>query len=107
MTETTKTLTVTYDRAENRSKVVPLKWPFSVNGTRYESVTVRRMTTGEVDAWLRAVAGDGSRRPPMFDVPDDVFDLIDGEDGEVIDAVVNDFLPPRFRPAPESTTRTA
>ncbi len=105
MTETSKTLTVTYDRADERSKVVPLKWPFTVNGTRYENVTVRRITVAEIDAWVRGLAAGGTvRRPAMFDLSDEIMGLVDAEDGEAIDVAANDFLPRRYRMTSASTS---
>lgn len=98
MTETSKTLTVTYDRADERSKVVPLKWPFTVNGTRYESVTVRRISTGDLDNWVRSLAKGGSQRPPeMLDMPPEIFGLLDVDDSDLVDETIDGFLPRRYR----------
>ncbi|WP_336801726.1 phage tail assembly protein [Kaistia sp. MMO-174] len=90
-----------FDREAERFETVPLDWPVTIDGVRYESVTVRRMTVGEIGDFLLAMAkSDGERlRFPMYDVSDAVLERLDADDGDKIEEAVQRFLPRRFRTA--------
>ncbi|OCC05274.1 hypothetical protein BA190_10245 [Labrys sp. WJW] len=90
------------------SEEVELDWPFEVAGKWWASITVRRVTAGEVEAFTTALkeareAGkplDGIRLP-MVEAPDEVLALLDPDDEDRVEEAVQRFLPRRFR-APEA-----
>lgn len=89
-----------YDNAAARFEEVRLDWPFTFEGRRYETITVRRMTMKDVSAFVAKAkeAGPGALvHYPMFDVPDEVLDLLDPDDDDRVSEVVERFLPRRFR----------
>ncbi|MFG1414064.1 phage tail assembly protein [Xanthobacter sp. VTT E-85241] len=88
-----------FENPSARSETVPLEWPVVFEGVRYAAISVRRLTVGEVDAYvaLAREAGEKPPRFPMFDVPDAVLNHLDDDDAERVNAVMLRFLPRRFR----------
>jgi len=96
-----------FDNEAERFEDVPLDWPVTVDGIRYDKITVRRMTVGALGDFLTSMrADDGRARFPMYSVPDAVLDALDADDGDKIEAVVQRFLPRRFRVAQMATPPT-
>jgi hypothetical protein len=102
-----------------RSHSVRLEWPVEYMGTRYEAITVRRLTTAEVAAFMQKVAehheanpeaaDEVMRFPIFFDergepVPDEVMDGLDDDDAVPLNEAAVRFLPRRFRAATEPTS---
>jgi hypothetical protein len=95
----TKPATV-FDNEAARFETVPLDWPVTVDGVRYDEITVHRMTVGAIGDFLTAMrAENGRSRFPMYSVPDAVLDELDADDGDKIEEAVQRFLPRRFRTA--------
>lgn len=91
---------VTFDNEAARFEDVILDWPVTVDGVRYDRITVHRMSVGALGDFLTSMrADDGRARFPMFNVSEAVLDALDAEDGDKIEEVVQRFLPRRFRVA--------
>lgn len=92
---------------KERSKVVDLDWPIEVNGVVWERVTVRRVTGGEVAAFISAVASmdDSEPRPPMpvIECPMDVYEAMDDDDRLKVEQEALPFIPRRLLEAAEWT----
>ncbi len=95
----------------SRVKTVALDWPVEVDGVAYREVVVRRLTAGEVGAFVDRVRASGSgaevRFPLFYDaagtpIPDRAWDAFDSDDADKLVEAGDDFLPARFR-----TVRTA
>ncbi len=91
-----------------RSKTRDLSWPVEVGGVEYRQIVVRRLTTGEIGAFVDRVrsTSDGAdvRFPLFYDVDgnpvgDDVWNALDPDDSDALVEDGNDFLPARFRTA--------
>lgn len=100
MTEETETrpAEARHTRAAERSEIVPLEWPIEFEGKTWTAIEVRRMTVGEISAYLSKFKdGELVRRFPMFDAPEPVLDALDGDDEDKLTEVAGRFLPQRFR----------
>lgn len=87
------------DNGRPRFRTVPLEWPIEYDGKTYSEITVRRMTTAEVVAFLeQSEVEDGKPIFPMFDVPSEVINALDPDDDVTLGKAVNDFLPRALRP---------
>ena len=95
-TETTP-VTVTHTRNAERFEVVMLEWPVEYDGKLYDRVTVRRMSTSEVAAFVEAAIADKKAPLPMLDAPQAVLDELDEDDAVALNKVVEDFLPRSWR----------
>jgi hypothetical protein len=88
-------------RQADRFRVVPLDWPIEFGGVTYDKITVNRMTTAQVAAFVAATengsSDDGYAALPMFDAPRVVIDALDADDAERVNETVLDFLPRRYR----------
>ena len=89
-----------------RSKIVDLSWPVAVDGVKYRQIMVRRLTTGEIGAFVdkvRSEADSANVRFPLFYdlagalIGDDVWNALDPDDSDALIEAGNDFLPARFR----------
>lgn len=100
----------TFLSKRNRFKTIKLEWPLEYDGKVYREVTIRRMTTEEVAAFVTAAAEGGDPMLPMFDAPMAVIDNLDPDDAETVNNTVNDFLPRSLRvengPSPNSGNTT-
>lgn len=95
-----------------RSKTIELQWPIEFNGREYRSVTVARLTAGEVAEFqaeiekLMANDPDAKVRFPLFRdengevLAEDVMDALDDDDRFALEEAAADFLPRRFRALP-------
>ena len=101
--------------AKPRQTIIPLDWPIALGDVEYRSVTVRRMSTADVGAFMDRMrdAPDGTVvRFPIFDdergapVPDAVWDALDSDDSDKLNKAAADFLPARFRATPTSESST-
>lgn len=83
-----------------RSEFVPLEWPVEFDGRVYRSIQIRRMSAGEVDAFVEeARANAGAARLPMFSCPHEVIDALDADDAARVNETVLRFLPRALQPA--------
>ncbi len=88
------------DTGRPRFRAVPLEWPLTYDGKRYDEIVVRRMTAEEVVNFLdQATADAKTARLPMFDVPHEVIAALDPDDADAVNKAVTDFLPRALRPA--------
>lgn len=102
MAEEEKVAPVTeFENADKRSKIVPLDWPFTLNGERWTAVTIGRVTGQEVDDYMDALSRGEKVIPPMFAFPIEVYNGMDDDDRHRIDEAVIPFLPRRLRAAAE------
>lgn len=95
-----------------RAKTIDLQWPVEFNGREYRSVTLVRLTAGEVAAFqseiekLLSADPDAKVRFPLFrdergeSIPDEVMDALDDDDRYSLEESAADFLPRRFRGSP-------
>ncbi len=89
-------------RAADRAEAVPLEWPLHYDGKTVDSVTVKRLTTGEIADFIEQNGATTNWRDfPMFDQPPAVLRALDDDDAENVLTVFNRFLPRRFRAGPE------
>ena len=90
-----------------RSTTMPLHYPAEVDGRVIDRIVIRRMTTGQVAAFIDELqAANGAvqmiRFPMFYDVdgnqlPNALFDELDDDDTTRLTEVAADFLPSRFR----------
>ena len=94
-----------------RSTVITIEWPVEYDGVVYREFVVRRLTTGELAAFLDKVkdqTADAKVTWPLIrtvddaEVPEIVLASLDPDDSDVLDEAAADFLPRRFRAAPAS-----
>jgi len=91
-----------FDNENRRSKVMPLEWPFTLNGNRYTEIRIRRVTTAELEEYFERMdaASDGEKKKlvlPIFDAPAEVIGALDPDDSDNLTKEGRDFLPRRFR----------
>lgn len=96
---------VVYDNA--RSKTVKLGYPFTIDGDRVESVTIRRATGVEVAEYIGRVVAGQNAKPPVLECSQEVYDALDDDDLFEVDKVIEDFLPQRLRAVTKSTPATS
>lgn len=91
-----------------RAGSVDLEWPVIVDGVEYRTITLRRLTAGEVERAVREAwkgPADAPFRLPVFLGPDgkalpaSVLDALDDDDMLLLDEASADFFPRRFRVA--------
>lgn len=83
----------------NRTREIPLSYPAEYNSVIYDKVTVRRMSPEELAAFIAAAAGDGEVRLATHDLPEVVFDALDPDDADAVNAAMLDMLPRRLKRA--------
>jgi hypothetical protein len=88
-----------FENAAARFEEIQLDWPVTVGGVHYTAVTIRRMNVGQISDFIDALhSAQGKRlRFPMYNVPDEILDALDADDGDKIEEAVQRFLPRRFR----------
>lgn len=90
---------------KERSASVPLEWPIDFDGKTWDSVTIRRITGRELEAYVEAIAAlpeDAlSLKSPMIDCPPEVYDALDADDRARLEAALLPFLPRSLRAAAE------
>ncbi len=81
----------------SHQKSVPLKYPFRLNGREVKVVTVRRLTLGQVDAFIRRAAAASFSTfdiyAEMTGLPAPVLRGLIDEDGNAVVDAAYDFLP--------------
>lgn len=77
---------------KSRSEIVPLNWPVEVDGKVWTEIEIRRITTSELDAYLKTT---DDTPPPNILAPKNVLDALDAEDGFKIEEVSSRFFPRR------------
>lgn len=82
-----------------REQMVPLEFPVEFDGEMWAEIKVRRVTAGEVDAFMEALGEDRNVMPPMVDCPREVYDAMDDDDRYELDRVMLDFMPRRLKVA--------
>lgn len=106
----------TFVGGKSRAKTVALDWPVEFGGKEYREVHVSRLTVKEVADFIDGLdddAGVTMARLPMFRdaagdlIPDAVLSALDDDDKFALDEAARDFLPRRFRAAPEETSPPA
>jgi hypothetical protein len=83
-----------------RNEVVKLEWPLIVDGKEWREITVRRMTSAELNKYID---GGFAGAPPNIVAPAEVLDALDAEDGIAITEVANRFMPRRLQPPTASS----
>lgn len=95
----------TFKSEVGRTKTVALEWPLVVDGVEVTHVTLRRLTGGEVAAFMKAVQEQDKDSPnpmwPNVDVSQEVYDAFDDDDRLKVDEAAMDFLPRRLRQVAE------
>jgi hypothetical protein len=84
-----------------RSEFVPLTYPVEYDGKIWDKIEVRRITTGELSAFMEAPEGTV---PPNVCAPKAVIDALDAEDGFAVEAVTERFFPRRLLASMASVT---
>ena len=85
------------------TKTIPLEYPVEFDGKVYTEISLRRMSGTEVAAYITQLAAGERVKPPVIDVPFEVYDALDDDDLFTIDKAVVDFFPRRFRDLGGST----
>lgn len=89
---------VTHVRDAERFRIVELTWPVTFEGKTYERITVSRMSVRQLGVFMDTIESKGRLSDlPMFDVPREVIEELDADDGDKLDEAAADFLPRRFR----------
>ena len=105
-------LIVRYMTDKALQQVVPLDFPLEIAGKPYVSVTIKRLTTGEVEDFmelLRAAPDGKAGRFPMFLdergdlLTDDVWRVLMDDDTAKLNEAAAGFLPVRFRAVPTTS----
>ncbi|WP_342361412.1 hypothetical protein [Terrarubrum flagellatum] len=82
--------------AAKRVTTFALKWPIEFDGKIYEKVTITRPTKLQIDALMASSAEgkgfDSESLSPIMDVPYEVYEALDDEDGDPIDTLVGSFF---------------
>jgi hypothetical protein len=87
--------------AKKAFKTVDLEYPVIFDGKEYSSITIRRMTQGDVRRYVEAAASGEDPPMPNLDCPIELLDELDADDFDRVDTAVRDFLPQRLRTALE------
>lgn len=86
-------------------KVLPLQYPFMLDGVTISAITVRRLRIGDIDRFIkRARTGSFSTfeiYAEMTRLPVAVLRGLIDEDGDAVTDACFDFLPRSLRPEPE------
>lgn len=82
-----------------REKVVTLTYPVEFDGRLYESITIRRITGGEVAGYMDRLQQGERIMPPVVDCPVEVYEAMDADDQDLVDEAAMDFLPRRLKAA--------
>lgn len=92
-----------------RARTIDLLWPISFEGREFQSITLTRLTAGDVAKFQEEIEQllknnpDAALRFPIFrdannaPIPDAVLDALDDDDRFELDRAAADFLPRRFR----------
>lgn len=80
-----------------RSTLVTLEYPVEFDGKLWTEVEVRRVTGGEMDAYMKAIQADGNVLPPVIRCPMPVWDAMDADDQFAIDQAAAPFMPNRLK----------
>ena len=89
----------------SRSTAIALDWPVAYDGVEYREVVLRRLSVGEVAAFLERIkdqAADAKVTFPVFrtaddcEIPEAVLTALDDDDMARLDEAAASFLPRRF-----------
>ena len=84
----------------------PLAFPFAIGDVEYRTITVKRLSAGEVAAFVAKLSampeGAPAARYPMFflgdaEISDEAWDAMDDDDRFALAEISEGFLPERFR----------
>ena len=101
-----------------RRTSIALDFPVEFDGITYSEIGLRRLTAGEVSAFMdiaRAIVKadpDANPRAPIFTttdgapIPDGLFDALDDDDALRLDEAAASFLPRRFQADREASAST-
>ncbi|MEO5807894.1 phage tail assembly protein [Devosia sp.] len=91
---------VRYLNPQPREVSIVLQHPFAIGDVEYRTVTVRRVTGLEVQAYTEELVTSGKRPQfPGVAIPAEAYAALDDDDLLKLDEVILDFLPQRFRKA--------
>ncbi len=90
-----------------REELYELQFPFELAGVEYRKVTIKRLSAGEVDAFVKKIreakSTDVMRLPMYFvgdlEITDSVWDALDDDDVHGMVVAATKLLPARFRQA--------
>lgn len=85
--------------AAEREKTVPLEWPFEFDGRLIDSVRVRRVSGSEMKEFWEQMSRNERFIPPVIDCSQAVWDAMDPDDQETVDAAAEPFMPRRLKAA--------
>jgi hypothetical protein len=97
-----------------RHRTVSLDFPLTFAGRMWSEIHLRRLTAGEVAAYVEDLRErlkddpNATSRPPIFvdetgvPIPAGLFEALDDDDAAVLDEAAEDFLPRRFRAMTET-----
>lgn len=98
---------IEFVNATARTKTVPLAWPLVVDGTTWETISIRRVTGVEINAYVDAITAGDKVLYPGIVAPREVYEALDADDLATVDKAVSDFFPERFRAMFASTPDTS
>ena len=90
-----------------REEVYELQFPFELAGVEYRKITVRRLSAGEVEAFvnkMREAKPTETVRLPMYfvgeaEIADSTWNALDDDDVHGLESAATKLLPARFRQA--------
>lgn len=85
--------------AAEREKIVPLEWPFHFGDRLIDTVRVKRVSGAEMKEFWEQMARDERFIPPVIDCSQAVWDAMDPDDQEAVDAAAEPFMPRRLKAA--------
>lgn len=89
-------------------RVIKLEYPKTIGDREISEVALRRMTAGEVQAYIKEVLASPENPPrlPIMDITPEQFDQLDDDDAATIDEAITDFLPRRLQKVAEKATES-
>lgn len=82
---------------EGRSRMIPLEYPVEFDGKLWTEIEIRRVTGGQMDAYMKAVVAGENVLPPVIACPMPVWEAMDADDQFTVDQAAAPFMPKRLK----------
>ena len=85
-----------------REQLVPIEYPVEFDGKVWDAIPIRRITGKELSTYFEKIAEGGDfSLPPVVACPVEVWEAMDADDQQAVDAVATAFMPRRLKAAVE------
>ena len=85
---------------KERERLVPIEYPVEFDGKLYTEIRIRRITGKELEDYFETLGnGKAFQIPPVVDCPVEVWDAMDADNQDAVDAVARAFMPRRLKAA--------